>query len=227
MAGHHYHRNLREGRSDILKHLHTTHMRHVQIENNCIKIKPTILECLSNLLSISEGLNGISMGLKRRHQQVANTGLVVHDNDAFRPAWKVFRLIRINRHFVPLVDRQVNGKGRSLSYRTAQVDGSIVVVNNSIDDRESQSRATRFFFGRIKRFKDAGDDLLRHSDSRVGHFQADIVELACQVKVGDASAENTKCLQPQLSAVFHGVAGVHTEVHDNLLYLRGIGGNWR
>ena len=106
-------------------------------------------------------------------------------------------------------------------YFAFDVNFAVVLFDDAEDSRQSQAGSATHFFGGKERFKGAGLNGLGHAGSGVGNGEEDVLaRFGVGVGGGEFLAEqDVGGFNGQPPAVGHGVAGVNSQVDDDLFEL--------
>ena len=76
---------------------------------------------------------------------------------------RLFRTVFSRRFQATRISRQINFKGRSLAWFTADINQSVILFDDTIDRRQAQAGAFANLFGGEKRFENMGQNILVHT----------------------------------------------------------------
>ena len=105
-------------------------------------------------------------------------------------------------------------------------DQAVVILDNAIDNRETETGALTNSFGCEKGLEEPGANAVRHSRSGVDDFDADILAWL-SAGVVDRGTVHQRCSQNELAALGHRVAGIDAKIEQGLGDLIRIGHDHR
>ena len=98
------------------------------------------------------------------------------------------------------------------------------LLHNAVYRGESQARSLANFLGSEERLEDFGSSLGVHADAGVTHGQHDVsARNQGGVLAGCGVVQlQILCFQTEAAASGHGIAGIDSQIHDDLFHLHGV-----
>src|SRR5262245_22021003 len=193
----------------LLKEFLPSGSRHTQIGDN--EVVSGFPDLSQSRLPIGRDVNLMPPRLERRADIVKDVGLIINHEHSqltngnwggFLCRWRWRR--RSSRKF--------NGEGGAFSRPGGEVDHPLVLLHNSLADREAKPRPFSFWLGRKERFERPGGERFIHSRAIIRHCYRDTAEPAPSLDPDRAGATGT-C---------DGLRGVVDQVDEHLLDLNRI-----
>ena len=216
------HRHVRGERADLAQGHQAALARHLQVEEH--RVRGDGAKDLERLHPVRRLAGRVPLELERVADHRPQVGLVVDDQDPFHRLFShpltlsPRRRDRNRRRLIlrPRQQRQLHPEGRPLPRLGLDLDPAVVLLDNTMNDREPEAHPAADILRREERLEQPPARLRGHADPGVPHRDAGGAAL-----VGGGSRH---ALQPQGqgAALRHRIAGVVGQVQQQLLQARRV-----